>query len=248
MNELAEKISQWIKNKVDALGKSGALFGLSGGLDSTIVAVLTKKALGEKCLALVMPCRSNANDERDALEIAQTFDIKTERVDLALPFNELLKLLPSGNKLAVGNMKPRLRMITAYYYANCLNYLVVGTGNKSEIETGYFTKYGDGGVDILPLGGLYKTQLRKLAKELGIPERIIKKPPSAGLWEGQTDEKELAIKYEELDKALIALSEGKTDALLPEIAEKIKKRKAASLHKVTPISYFDPSSNHSHED
>ena len=238
--ELGKRISQWLKNEVEGSEKSGAIFGLSGGLDSAVVAALVQMALGEKCLALVMPCRSNTNDERDALEIAQTFDIKTERVDLALPFNELLKLLPSGNKLAVGNIKPRLRMTVAYYYANCLNYLVVGTGNKSELEAGYFTKYGDGGVDILPLGGLYKTQVRKLAKELKIPERIIKKPPSAGLWEGQTDEGELMMKYEDLDKTLIALSEGKASLLPQEIVESVKKKKSASLHKKTPIPFFNP--------
>lgn len=120
----------------------------------------------------------------------------------------MLEVLPLGNKLASANLKPRLRMLTLYYYANNLNYLVAGTGNKSELMVGYFTKYGDGGVDILPIGGLVKAKVRELAGELGIPKEIIDKPPSAGLWDGQTDEEEIGITYEDLDKGILALESG----------------------------------------
>ncbi|MFN3966799.1 MAG: NAD(+) synthase, partial [Endomicrobiia bacterium] len=105
-------------------------------------------------------------------------------------------------KIARGNLKPRLRMLVLYYFANKLNYLVAGTGNKSEIMMGYFTKYGDGGVDILPIGDLLKKDVIQLARKLEIPERIINKKPSAGLWPGQTDEEEMGITYKKLDKIL----------------------------------------------
>jgi len=132
---------------------------------------------------------------------------------------------PATRKLAEANVKPRLRMLTLYYLANRLGSLVVGTGNRSEISVGYFTKYGDGGVDILPLGNLVKSQVRELASHLGIPNEIIEKPPSAGLWEGQTDETEMELTYEELDRYLTngeareAVRE-KVDAMMTESAHK----------------------------
>jgi NAD+ synthase len=130
-------------------------------------------------------------------------------------------------------------MITLYYFANNLNYLVAGTGNKSEALVGYFTKYGDGGVDILPLGGLLKTEVRELARELDIPEKIIDKTPSAGLWQGQTDEAELGITYQDLDKTLQALESGKTSALPPKLVAKVKNLIAISEHKRRPPPIFE---------
>jgi NAD+ synthase len=129
--------------------------------------------------------------------------------------------------LPIANLKPRLRMLTLYYFANKLNYLVVGTGNKSELTMGYFTKYGDGGVDILPLGDLLKTEINKLAAELGVPREIIDKPPSAGLWAGQTDEGEMGITYAELDKIL----SGEPKGILQEKIDLVKSREALSRHK-----------------
>jgi len=145
---------------------------------------------------------------RRCLFVASQFGIKTERIDLEAVCGKFIEVLPLGNKLASANLKPRLRMLTLYYYANNLNYLVAGTGNKSELMVGYFTKYGDGGVDILPIGGLVKAKVRELAEELGIPKEIIDKPPSAGLWDGQTDEEEIGITYEDLDKGILALESG----------------------------------------
>jgi NAD+ synthase len=108
-------------------------------------------------------------------------------------------LVPATKILAEANLKPRLRMATLYYFANRLHYLVVGSGNKCELGIGYFSKYGDGGVDILPLGNMVKRQVREMACHLGIPEEVIDKPPSAGLWEGQTDEQEMGLTYDQLD-------------------------------------------------
>lgn len=128
--------------------------------------------------------------------------------------------------LAAANLKPRLRMTTLYFFANSLNRLVVGTGNRSELTVGYFTKYGDGGVDLLPLGGLVKMQVRELAEHLGVPRRIIDKPPSAGLWEGQTDEGELGASYAELDRFIL---EGVAGGAL---RSKVERLSRAAAHKL----------------
>ena len=142
--------------------------------------------------------------------------------------NEKEKGKKESYKLAEANLKPRLRMITLYYFANKLNYLVAGTSNRSELKIGYFTKYGDGGADILPLGNLLKNQVKELAKYLDIPEKIINKPPSAGLWVGQTDEKEIGMSYNLLDKYL------KTGKLNNKIIEKkIQDKIIKSSHKRT---------------
>ncbi len=228
--ELEEKIVHWLGNKVEEAGAKGLVFGISGGLDSSITAVLAKKAVGENHLALIMPCYSSTTDLEHANLIARTFGLKTETVDLTPVYDLLLTILPPGTPMAKANLKPRLRMLTLYYYANTMNYLVVGTGNKSELQVGYFTKYGDGGVDLLPLGNLYKTQLRGFARYLGIPEEIIEKPPSAGLWEGQTDEGEMGITYPELDAILEALEKGEADLSSPKVL-KVMGMVKASAHK-----------------
>jgi NAD+ synthase len=155
----------------------------------------------------------------------------TETIDLA-PVNDLMaKVLPEGNAMARANLKPRLRMMTLYYFANSRGYLVAGTDNKTESFTGYFTKYGDGGVDILPISHLLKRQVRAMARALGVPEEIITKPPSAGLWEGQTDEGEMGITYEELDTIIAGIESGHTESLDPALVEKAKRMHASSEHK-----------------
>jgi len=148
----------------------------------------------------------------------------------------LLKVLPddtadpTARRLAEANLKVRLRMLTLYYFANQLNYIVVGSGNRSELAVGYFTKYGDGGVDILPLGNLVKAQVKELASFLGIPQEIIDKPPSAGLWEGQTDEGELGFSYDELDRYLA------TGEASDKVKNKIDSMMTAGEHKRLPPS------------
>lgn len=167
------------------------------------MAALAKAAVGkDNLLVLFMPCNSNPQDLKDAKLVAYMLGLKSKLVDLSSVYNNFLKILPGAISVARGNLKPRLRMSTLYYFANKLNYLVCGTGNKSELLVGYFTKYGDGGVDILPIADLFKRQVRQLAKELKIPQAIITKPPTAGLWNGQTDEVEMGITYNELDDIL----------------------------------------------
>jgi NAD+ synthase len=231
----AERISNWIRERVEEAGAQGVVVGMSGGVDSSVVAVLARRGLGDRVLGLVMPCHSDPTDVEHARRVTAKFGIKTEYVDLTLLFDCFLVILPPGDRLAVGNLKPRLRMATLYYFANSRNYLVVGTGNKSEIMVGYTTKYGDSGVDLLPLGDLLKTQVRELARELGIPDEIIVKPPSAGLWEGQTDEGEMGITYEELDRALLAIESGYTGQCNQEALASVRSMMAASQHKRAPI-------------
>lgn len=229
--EDASRISAWIETKVKEAGAKGIVVGLSGGIDSSLVAVLSKQAVGDNLLGLIMPCHSNPTDIEHAETLAKTFSVRTETIDLA-PVNDLMvKVLPEGNAMAIANLRPRLRMMTLYYFANSLGYLVAGTDNKTESFTGYFTKFGDGGVDILPISHLLKRQVRALARELGVPEEIITKPPSAGLWEGQTDEGEMGITYEELDTIIAGIESGNTEGLNPTLVDKVRRMHASSEHK-----------------
>ena len=229
---MRSKIVSWIKQKVKTSKAKGIVLGLSGGLDSAVVAVLCKEAVGKsRLLVLFMPCNSHAQDLKDAKLVAARLGLKLKSVDLSGVYNNFLKVLPPAGKLAQGNLKPRLRMSALYYFANKLNYLVCGTGNKSELMAGYFTKYGDGGVDILPIGGLFKRQVCKLARELKIPQNIIAKPPTAGLWPGQTDEGELGISYDELDDILEKLCNNKKQAADRAKVKRIKKMHKNSEHK-----------------
>ncbi|MFH0948118.1 MAG: NAD(+) synthase [Elusimicrobiota bacterium] len=169
-------------------------------MDSAVVSVLCQKAVGTKnLLCLILPCQSQKIDIEDAKKVAKKFGLNIKTIDLTRIYENLIRTLPTANKLAQANLKPRLRMLMLYYFANKLNYIVAGTGNKSELSIGYFTKYGDGGVDILPTGNLYKSEVCGLAKYLRIPEEIITKPPTAGLWAGQTDEGEIGMTYGELE-------------------------------------------------
>jgi NAD+ synthase len=232
---LSEQISGWIAERVREAKAEGIVLGLSGGVDSALTAALAKKALGDKVLGLLMPCHSDPTDLEHARLVADTFGIETEYVDLGPVFDSLMASLPKGSDLAVANLKPRLRMATLYFFANSRNYLVAGTGNKSELTVGYFTKYGDGGADILPLGDLLKSQVRELARELGVPDAIIAKPPSAGLWAGQTDEGEMGITYDELDRTILAIEVGDTSECDEATLERVRAMMAASEHKRVPI-------------
>jgi NAD+ synthase len=238
---LIDDIAHWIRHQVKMAGVQGIVLGLSGGLDSSVAGVLCKKALAEAdaVRGLILPCHSHAQDEAHALLVAQRFNIRTETIDLGPVFDLLVSILPPGGQLSVANLKPRLRMIALYYYANELGFLVVGSGNKSELLTGYFTKHGDGGVDLLPLGGLFKTEVRAVGEALGIPGEILEKPPSAGLWEGQTDEGEMGISYEELDRALVALQGQQTDYHSDEAMERVRQMVSRSRHKRTPIPRYE---------
>ncbi|MDD5108565.1 MAG: NAD+ synthase [Candidatus Omnitrophica bacterium] len=229
---MKNKIVFWIKKQIKDSGAKGIVMGLSGGIDSAVVAALCKEAVGKNnMLVLFMPCNSNIQDLKDARLVARKFNLKSKLVDLCGVYNDFLRVLPQAGGLARGNLKPRLRMSTLYYFANKLNYLVCGTGNKSELMVGYFTKYGDGGVDILPIADLFKRQVRQLAQELKIPQNIITKPPTAGLWQGQTDEGEMGITYNELDDILDRFCNNRKQIVGSSKINKVKRMYKNSEHK-----------------
>lgn len=204
-SKVADQIVRWIKGQVEEAGAYGLVVGLSGGIDSSVAAVLSQKAVGSGVLGLIIPCAgSKTQDRKDAEELSRAFGIPVKTLLLTKTFDVLCSAAPEEwmDRLPKANLKSRLRMCALYLAANARNALVVGTSNKTEIVTGYYTKYGDGGVDLEPIGDLYKTEIRELAAYLGVPQCIIDKAPSAGLWEGQTDEGELGITYEALDKAI----------------------------------------------
>jgi NAD+ synthase len=189
-------------------------------------------------LGLLLPCHSHRQDAEDARLVAVHLGLETLTVDLTPVFDLLLTLLPPADALVTANLKPRLRMMTLYHFARIKRYLVAGTSNKSEIAVGYFTKFGDGGADLLPLGDMLKSQVRLLATKLGLPEAIITKQPSAGLLPGQTDEGELDLSYDELDQALDAIAYGGGAALAPGTINRVRHLVEASDHKRLPIPVF----------
>jgi NAD+ synthase len=237
--ELAKAISDWLQDYARRAGAQGYVVGLSGGIDSACTAALCKSAMGDGVLGALLPCHSVSDDAHLAHLVARRFEIRTVTVDLALPFDALLNALPEGiTAMAQANIKPRLRMAACYALAQTYNYLVAGTGNKSELLVGYFTKYGDGGVDVEPLGDLYKHQVRQLAEELNVPQEVIQRPPSAGLWPGQTDEEELGVSYDVLDRVLAAIEAGHTGDIGPVLLSRVQGMIIASAHKRTMPPVF----------
>ena len=233
----------WLREQVVAAGAQGLVFGISGGIDSAVVARLSQLAMPDRCVGVLMPCHSNPQDEDDGRLVAEHFRLPLLRVPLEAPFDALTsrvdaafdalqELRPYATddvraRVPHGNVKPRLRMTTLYLVANRLNYLVAGTGNRSEIAIGYYTKYGDGGVDLLPLGNLFKREVWDLGRELGVPARVIEKAPSAGLWLGQTDEAEMGFTYAELED-FVAVG---PSAVTAKTAQRIQHLIAATAHK-----------------
>ena len=200
---MIESRCKWIEDYFNRSGMNGIVIGLSGGLDSAVVAYLITKAIGKnKICGLIMPCCSNPNSEKDAKEIANILKINYQIVNLEEMFELFQKKIYRLNSMASANLKARLRMITLYAFANNNDWLVAGTENKIEHLLGYFTKWGDQCSDFEPIIDLTKTEVRELSKKLDMPKHIIDKPPSADLWEGQTDEKELGFSYEIAEKIL----------------------------------------------
>ncbi len=215
--DIKDRLVNFIRSKVESAGAKGAVIGLSGGIDSTLTAYLSVEALGAgNVMGILMPEKglTSKQDIDDALEVAKLLGIEHRIVEISKVLQSFLSIIPDFDKTArsaSGNLKARTRMCILYYHANLMNRMVVGTGNKTELLLGYFTKYGDGGVDIEPIGCLYKTQVRDLVRYMGVPARIIDKVPTAGLWQGQTDEGELGVTYEMADKILTLLVDEKQD-------------------------------------
>ena len=242
-----QRIAEWLQQRATEAGARGFVVGLSGGVDSAVVARLCQIAAPGRVVGVIMPCHSDPHDESDGLLVADSFSIPTIRVDLEGAYDRLvgdlrgaLATLPADMaptlptdtpdikaRVPLANVKPRLRMTTLFFVSNSLNYLVAGTGNKSELTIGYFTKYGDGGVDLLPIGNLLKSEVRAMAQELGVPKPIIDKPPSAGLWLGQTDEDEMGFAYADLENYLTRGPEG----VAPALALRLERMIRATEHK-----------------
>lgn len=222
---VSKKITDFIRKKNNNL--NGTVIGLSGGLDSTVVAYLAVKALGKnKVTGLILPYKENKETE-EGIKIAKILGIKYYIINIQPIFESFEGAGFFIDKMTRGNLMARIRMCLLYGFANRNNMFVLGTSNKSEIQIGYFTKYGDGGADIEPIGDLYKTEVWELAKYLDIPEEIINKKPSAGLWDGQTDENEIGISYVIIDKIL----KGKISGIDKDKIKVIKERYKNSEHK-----------------
>ena len=206
--ETTETIIEFIRSYTENAGVKSVVIGLSGGIDSAVVTKLAIMALGkENVYALFMPELSTPMEDFEHVRLlSNEFGISYETIDISPMIHSIRKIYSEKmDAVALGNIKSRLRMLLWYGYANSKKSLVCGCSNKTELLIGYFTKYGDGGSDFMPIGDLYKTQVYQIAEHIGIPGPIIKKAPSAGLWKGQTDEKELGIPYEKLDRILYGL-------------------------------------------
>ena len=226
MKEIVDNLVEWLRDSVKEANCKGIVYGLSGGVDSAVIAALSKLAFGDESLAIMMPINSSFEDEIDAKLVIDKFNLNAIKVDLSRTYSEFVEVVEKGdNQMAYANVKPRLRMTTLYYYAQLKGYLVVGTSNKSEFTVGYFTKYGDSGSDLMPLVDFTKKEIFELARYLKVPDKIIQKPPSAGLFEDQTDEDEMGFTYNDLEKYI------NNEKIDERIEEKINRMVKISEHK-----------------
>ncbi|ACB85373.1 NAD(+) synthase [Natranaerobius thermophilus] len=234
---MVESVSDWIKQQVEEAGCKGTVTGLSGGIDSAVVAALSKRVFPEDTLGVIMPCYSEPRDEEDALLFAEHHNINVKNLDLSETYDSMVGKLDdteSTSKMALANIKPRLRMTVLYYYAQTYKYLVLGTSNKSELILGYFTKYGDGAADLLPIATFTKMEVYALARQLEIPERLIKRPPTAGIISGQTDEDEMGFTYDELEKYF------KGEQISKDVKNKIERLERINAHKRSMPPIYTP--------
>ena len=229
MIEYKNYLVSWLREEVKKAGQKGVIVGMSGGVDSSVVAALAKEAFPENSLGVYLPILNMGQDLIDAKLVADKIKIKTTTVDLSDAFLATSKAVGTQTKLATANIKPRLRMTALYALAQENNYLVLGTDNQAEWILGYFTKYGDGGVDLLPIVHLTKGEVKQMAKEMDLPSVVYTKKPTAALWDGQTDEEELGYSYDEVDKFI------KGESIDPSIEEKIKKQIMVTEHKRKPL-------------
>ncbi len=247
--KLVVDIQNWIGNYVKKAKADNVVVGLSGGIDSAVTAALCTNALGkEKMIGLGLPCGSISQDLKDSKLIAKHLEIGFKVLDLTSVYNTFLECVNykiRREKLAIANLKPRLRMMTLYFIGQSSgNCLVVGTSNRAELAIGYFTKYGDGAADFEPIASLYKQEVRKIAGILNIPEKIINKVPSAGLWPGQTDEGEIGLSYDVIDEILYRLDyDLDFKGLKEEDIIRVREMMSVAEHKLNMPPFFDVRKN-----
>lgn len=235
--ETEERVA-FIRSLLQKSGARGIVFGNSGGKDCALVGILCKKAC-ENTLSVMMPCGSTVNfgkDLEDARALCEAFSIENRMVDLSAAKAEMIASLEKAaelNSQALTNIAPRLRMTTLYAIGAAEGRLVAGTGNRSERFMGYFTKWGDGGHDFNPISDLTVGEVYEFLRHLGAPASIIEKAPSAGLFEGQTDEKEMGVTYEAIDRFVLTGKANDQDRPI------IERYHAASRHKLSPIPTFE---------
>ena len=207
---IATRIQEGLKQSIEETHSKGVIFGLSGGIDSAVIAYLCNNAIKEKTLAVIMPDSkiSPESETNDALKIVDSLGIDYKLLDINSIHKEFSMVLEPEDK-ALGNLRARIRMNILYYYANLKNLVVLGSSDKSEFNIGYFTKFGDGAADTLPIVSLYKTQVRELAKHLEIDEKIITKKSSPHLWPNHEAEHEIGVEYEQIDSILYCLIDKK---------------------------------------
>lgn len=230
LEKYLDEIVSFIKEYKETAHAKGFVLGLSGGVDSSLVAALTKKAVGkENLMCIMMPIDSNPNDLNDAKAVAEALDLRYVVLDGSSSYHETLKEFERQglelDKMSKSNLKVRIRMTMLYAYGQTNGYLVLGTDNMDERYTGYFTKYGDGAADLLPIVYLTKCEVVEASKLLGVPSHLAERVPSAGLFEGQTDEKEMGVTYKDLDAFLLGKAVDK------EVEERIKHLHRVSEHK-----------------
>lgn len=240
------EILEFVRRILREANAKGVVVGLSGGIDSSVTATLCAKAVGpEKVLGLFMPDPeiTPISDIEDAKNLALELGIKTYNMPIDVIVKTFLDSVPSEGKdrISIANLRARIRMVINYFFANSLNYLVVGTGDRSESLIGYFTKFGDGGVDFLPIVHLYKNQVKQLGEYLGLRENIVSKPPSPQLWKGQRATDEIPVDYDTLDLILYTIFDLKmrdeeiaVELSVPlEIVQEVRRRYNESIHKRT---------------
>lgn len=247
MHVRSKDIASWLRERVAAAGAEGFVVGLSGGIDSAVVAGLCQLATPDRVVGVILPCHGDSRDETDARLVAGHFRIPELRINLEAACDRLVADLQQAvgqlppqyrppqagdqadikARVPAANVTPRLRMTSLYFVANALNCLVAGTSNRCELTIGYFTKYGDGGADVLPIGHLLKSEVRALARDLGVPDAIIEKIPTAGLWQGQTDEGDMGFTYADLERYL---TDG-PDGVAPALALRIERMVRQTEHK-----------------